>query len=49
MKTDDRSPKNPDAVRQGEVVFATPWKRWVFFGSIAVAVLIAAIALAVFT
>lgn len=49
VKTSDRSPDNPDAARQGEVVFAKPWKRWVFFGSVAVAALIAAIALGVFT
>lgn len=48
MKTSDRSPNNPDAARQGEVVFATPWKRWVFFGSIALAALIAAVALGIF-
>jgi hypothetical protein len=49
MNDPGKAERSADAARQGEVVFGKPWKRTVFFASLAAAVVVAAVLLNVFT
>lgn len=49
MENNNPRERETDAARQGEVVFAKPWKRTVFFAAVIATALVGAVALFAFT